>query len=170
MKIWMYRIFISLIINCFFISQAQAAGKFYNSNLMNKSAGHDYISGAQAGDVLIKVNLWGAVHQPGIHSIPAKTDLLTLLSYAGGPTDKAILDEVTIKRDLGSSRKLIRVDMEALVKGSSHHHIDLAPNDVIVVPAKDPLISQDTLAVVGLSSLILSTILTAILIDRNNNK
>ena len=87
------------------------------------------------------------------------------MSYAGGPTDRAILDEVTIKRRTSQAQKLIKVDLEELVQGASHHNVELAPDDVIIVPADKPLISNDTLAVVGVASIILSTILTAVIID-----
>lgn len=160
------KILLYFVLSTFYFSQVQAAGNYYNSMLNQQSAGHDFISGAQPGDVLIKINLWGAVHKPGIHRVPAKTDLLSLMSYAGGPKDNAILDEVTIKRDLGKTQKLITVNLEDLVKGASHHQINLAPNDVIVVPASKPLVSQDTLTIISVTSIILSTVFTAILIDR----
>ena len=158
-------LFIQGICFFFFTGQCFAANNLLNTSLLSSSAGHDFISGAQPGDVLIKVNLWGAVHKPGIHRIPSKTDLLTLMSYAGGPTDRAILDEVTIKRRTSQAQKLIKVDLEELVQGASHHNVELAPDDVIIVPADKPLISNDTLAVVGVASIILSTILTAVIID-----
>ena len=47
--------------------------------------GSEYVSGAQTGNVLMRINLWGAVGKPGIHHVPAKTNLINLLSYAGGP-------------------------------------------------------------------------------------
>lgn len=170
MKIILKQIFLKVSILLMVCNPAYGAGSFYQSAANQQSAGHDFISGAQVGDVLIKINLWGAVHKPGIHRVPSKTDLLSLMSYAGGPKDNAILDEITIKRDVGKTRKLITVNLEELVKGASHHHIELAPNDVIVIPASKPLIGADTLAVIGVTSIILSTLFTAILIDRTTKK
>lgn len=114
----------------------------------------------------MRVNLWGAVNRPGIHHIPVKTDLMSLLSYAGGPTSKAMLEEVTIKREVGNTRKLITIDVEELIQGVSHHHVELAPNDVVVIQHNEPLIDKDTLSVVTMISVIMSTILTAAFIDR----
>lgn len=134
-----------------------------------KQMGAEFMSGNRPGTVLMKVNLWGAVNRPGIHHVPVRTDLMSLLSYAGGPANNALLGEVTIKREIGTSRKLIKVDVEELIKGVSHHQVELAANDIVVIPASEPLVSQDTLALMGAISLIASTILAAVYIDRASN-
>ena len=132
--------------------------------------GAEYTSGDQPGTVLMRVNLWGAVNRPGIHNIPVKSDLMQLISYAGGPISEALLDEVTIKREVGNTRKLINVNVEELIHGVSHHQVELAPNDIIVIPKDEPLIDKDTLAVVTMLSVIMSTILAASLVDRAQNR
>lgn len=165
MKRLLKTLLIQFICFTFFTGQCLAANSLLNTSYLSQTAGHDFVSGAQPGDVLMRVNLWGAVHKPGIHRIPSKTDLLTLMSYAGGPTDSAILDGITIKRKTGQSQKLIKVDLEDIVQGSSHYNLELAPEDVIIVPASKPLISSDTVAVVGVISLILTSILTVVIID-----
>src|SRR4051812_38256259 len=60
--------------------------------------GSEYVSGNFPGAVLIPINLWGAVGKPGIHHVPTRTDLVTLISLAGGPTGDASLGDVSIKR------------------------------------------------------------------------
>lgn len=136
----------------------------------DQSRGAEYVSGNQPGTVLMRVNLWGAVNRPGIHHIPIKTDLMSLVSYAGGPKNDALLDEVTIKREVGNTRKLIKVDVEELIQGVSHHHVELAPNDIVVIPQDEPLVDKDTLAVVTMISVIMSTILAAAFIDRAQSR
>lgn len=150
-------------------SFAQSTNYLNIPRFENKFSGTEYISGNTPGTVLMKVNLWGAVNRPGIHHVPVNTDLMSLMSYAGGPTSKAILDEVTIKRDLGKKRKLIRIDVEELVGGVSHHHVELAPNDIVVIPASEPLISQDTVTMITLISVVASTVLAFVLIDQRND-
>lgn len=169
MKKIINRIFSTLICSFLISAQAAAQNSYLGIPKFDKVSGAEYVSGNQPGTVLMKVNLWGAVNRPGIHHIPVKTDLMSLVSYAGGPTGKAILDEVTIKREVGNKRKLIRVDVEELIQGVSHHHVELAPNDIVVIPSDEPLISQDTLAIVGLVSIIMSTVLAAVYIDRAQN-
>jgi NADH:ubiquinone oxidoreductase subunit F (NADH-binding) len=159
-----------LISSLFISAQASAQNTSYlGLENLAKSGGAEFISGNQPGTVLMKVNLWGAVNRPGIHHVPIRTDLMSLMSYAGGPTGKAILDKVTIKRETENTRKLIKVDVEELIQGESHYNVELAPNDIIVIPTDEPLISSDTLAVVSLVSLVMSTILAAVYIERRRN-
>ena len=125
--------------------------------------GSEFVSGARSG-VLMKVNIWGAVGKPGIHHVPAKTGLIDLLSYAGGPAARAELDSVLIKRDTGKSRKRIRIDVEEIINGSGIHQIPLEPNDIVVVPVDEPLIAPDTVALLGVVSIITTIVLTGFLI------
>src|SRR5207244_1830868 len=66
--------------------------------LLGRARGNEFVSGDTPGAVLMKVNLWGAVNRPGIHYVPLRTDLVTLLSYAGGPMPNAEMDQMLIKR------------------------------------------------------------------------
>ena len=113
---------VSLGLSLFLVSgQVYAQSSSYlGIQKFNQSRGAEYVSGNQPGTVLMRVNLWGAVNRPGIHHIPIKTDLMSLVSYAGGPKNDALLDEVTIKREVGNTRKLIKVDVEELIQGVSH--------------------------------------------------
>lgn len=131
--------------------------------------GNEFYSGYEPGAVLMKVNLWGAVHKPGIHHVPSKTNLVTLLSYAGGPTQKAILDEVIIKREQGKTSKRIKVDVDQLLDEASHHNIPLEPNDVIMIRSKEPLLSSDTVVLVGVIGTIVTIIATSIIIKDSSN-
>lgn len=166
------RIFSVLISTLLIHSQVHAqsssylgVGK-YNDNL----SGTEYTSGNQPGTVLMRVNLWGAVLRPGIHNVPIKTDLMTLISYAGGPSDRALLDDVIIKREVGNSRKVLEVDVEELISGTSHHQVELAPNDIIVIPKDQPLLGGDSIAILTILTFILSSIVAVSTIDRNNKQ
>lgn len=161
---------LTCLVCCSLIS-AQAYGQsasFLNNMTFDRASGAEFISGNQPGTVLMKVNLWGGVNRPGIHHVPVKTDLMSLMSYAGGPTHRANLDDVTIKRDMGNKQEVIEVDVEELLTGASHHHVELAPNDIIVVPESQPLVSQDTVAVIGIISVVISAAIAISVIDRNN--
>lgn len=67
-------------------------------DVLGKGHGSEYVSGDHSHPVLMQINLWGGVTKPGIHYVPVDTDLITLLSYAGGPVEGAKLDKVVIKR------------------------------------------------------------------------
>ena len=131
------------------------------------TAGSEFMSGQEAGTVMMKVNLWGAVRKPGIHHIPVKTDLVALMSFAGGPNDNAIIDEITIKRQQGNKQTRINVDLSQLIHGEYNGNLTLQPDDIIVVPANEPWISQNTFTVAIFASTIATIILSAVLIDKN---
>ena len=50
-------------------------------------------------EILIQVNVWGYVGRPGQYLVPRHTDLISLISFAGGPRDGANLGEVRIIRE-----------------------------------------------------------------------
>jgi hypothetical protein len=58
--------------------------------------------------VNIKVAVWGFVRFPGKYVIPVYSKVNDLISYAGGPTDEARLEEMRIVRtDSSSSKQMI---------------------------------------------------------------
>lgn len=140
-----------------------------NESYSRFSAGSEYLSGQEPGTVMMKVNLWGAVRKPGIHHVPVKTDLIALMSYAGGPNDNAILDEITIKRVKGNRQSKLQVDLNQLIHGDGVQDLALQPDDIVVVSANEPWISQDTFTLAIFTSTIASIILSAVLIDRNTS-
>ena len=69
---------------------------------------------AKPGEITMQVNVWGFVQKPGRYEIPISTDLVELLSFAGGPMQYAKLDEVKIIRladSTGAGRRDILVDL-----------------------------------------------------------
>src|SRR4051812_16725778 len=75
-------------------------------------SGSEFVSGDYPGAVLMRVNLWGAVGKPGIHFVPAQTDLVTLLSFAGGPSEAAKMSGLYIKRWTSGKEFVIEVNAE----------------------------------------------------------
>jgi hypothetical protein len=55
--------------------------------------------------VNIKVSVWGFVRFPGKYVIPVYSKINDLISYAGGPTDEARLEEMRIIRTDSSNAK-----------------------------------------------------------------
>ena len=49
------------------------------------------IPGEAGQGLAIKVHIWGQVHRPGRYLVPDGTDLVGLISFAGGPTSGAKL-------------------------------------------------------------------------------
>ena len=49
-------------------------------------------------ELLMKVNIWGFVRKPGQYMIPPNTDLISLMSFAGGPIEQAKIKSIKIVR------------------------------------------------------------------------
>ncbi len=104
-------------------------------NYQNRGA--QYIIGNQ-DQLLIRVNIWGFVRMPGQYLVPNKTDLVSLISYAGGPLEDAQLKNVRLIRTaLGdSSEKIMVLNLKKYMEsGATNVDPMLLPNDTIIVPA-----------------------------------
>lgn len=145
-----------------FAPSAQAAGGTgfsLGSELNTAGAGAEYVSGNYPGAILMPVNLWGSVSKPGIHHIPTQTDLLTLLSLAGGPLPDARMDTISIKRRTGKQEQIIEVDADDLLTRAGIPSPILEPNDIIVVPRDRPTISSNTVTTITFVGSVLGIIL-----------
>jgi len=125
-------------------------------NIVRKvGEGNQYYLG-QANELLIRVNVWGRVHHPGQYFVPASTDLITLLSAAGGPVPRSRLGDVRIIRtspDTGD--EVILVDVKKFMKTADSRLIpDLKPEDTVVVHGSTwQFISDFTQLVGGFASI-----------------
>jgi hypothetical protein len=127
--------------------------------------GAEYVSGNYPGAILMPVNLWGAVGKPGIHHVPTQTDLVTLLSLAGGPGADAEIDHITIKRRFSGEEQVIRVDADDILNKPGVRSPVLEANDIIIVPREKPPISNTTLTTVTFAATVLSAILAGVAIS-----
>jgi hypothetical protein len=97
----------------------------------------------------IRVSILGYVRFPGRYVIPNGSTIIDLLSYAGGPTPEAFLDEIGyfhMKED--SSYSISKIDYEGLLKVSSkltnrEKTIQLTPGDIITVPGTQKMYFKD---------------------------
>ncbi len=68
----------------------------------NQGAYYDY---SDPTSLNIKVAVWGFVKYPGKYIIPIESNVYDLLSYAGGPTEDAHLDDLRIFRTAADSEQ-----------------------------------------------------------------
>jgi hypothetical protein len=98
------------------------------------SAAYYYIS--KTGEITMPLNLWGMVKNPGRYEVPISTDLVQLLSFAGGPLPDADLSYVKItrtERREDSFRKVeFILDLRYLDKLDSQA-LSLRPGDTIFI-------------------------------------
>ena len=101
------------------------------------TAGYSY-SGTlnEAHQLKILTYIWGQIQRPGLYIVPDDTDILTLMSLAGGPTVDAKLQSVRIVRrdDLGGEQIII-VDMKKYIETGDYELVPmLMPGDTIIIP------------------------------------
>lgn len=92
---------------------------------------------AKPGDITITVSIWGFVQRPGLYEVASSTDLVNLISLAGGPNTYAKLNDVEVVRtkknkDGSYLRRRFHVDLSKLTK-LKEDQIELKPGDVIYV-------------------------------------
>ncbi|MGH2569600.1 MAG: polysaccharide biosynthesis/export family protein [bacterium] len=90
----------------------------------------------------ILVHVMGQVQTPGEYRVPDKTNVLELISKAGGPTDFARLSGVIVKRGGGTSSaesskgEVIHVNLESYLTRENAKPVPiLQPGDVVTVPS-----------------------------------
>lgn len=99
-------------------AQEPIPGDFGRVTGTESTAGPYYFF-TERGAPTVRVELWGAVAQPGLYDLRAGTDLRTLLSIAGGPTFEFIptqrqrIDIVITRGPDGARERLEVLDIEA---------------------------------------------------------
>jgi len=97
-----------------------------------QKSGNIFYSSTNPNQLLIKANVWGAVHFPGIHFLPKGTTLLDAVSIAGGPVDSANTDEVTLSTVENGKTKISELSLSQTLAGHEYNP-ELKPGDVVVV-------------------------------------
>ncbi len=93
-------------------------------------------SGTLAGteQLKIKTYIWGQVQKPGLYIVPDNTDLITLISSAGGPTEVAKMGKLRIVRSTAEGDKIIYVNLKKYLKTGNYDLIPiLQPGDTVVI-------------------------------------
>jgi polysaccharide biosynthesis/export protein len=102
---------------------------------LNTASAYTY-SGSMSNEEKLKIYtyIWGQVLRPGLYIVPDDTDLLTLLSLAGGPSENAKLSKIRIIRPTSNSQKVILVNLKAYMETGNETLIPiLQPGDTIIV-------------------------------------
>jgi competence protein ComEA len=152
----------------FFQAQVtHAQSSYFDVKEPNRAA--EYIHRSSPKESLISVQLFGAVRNPGIYYVPPQTDLLKLVTLAGGPAD-ADLTEVIVRKTDPSQKGVYELDLNKLMKSTTDvKPFKLTQDDFVYVPKKQPWISSDIAQSVTIVSLITSIILTSVLIEKNSD-
>ncbi len=113
--------------------------------------------------VNIMVNIWGYVRFPGKYYVPENSRALDLLSYAGGPTPDAFLNDIRLYRGSTDKEGLLKVlNFDDLMNNQNPKVKDLdipllLPGDIMLVPGEPKLYFRDYVAIyTSITSVIIS--------------
>ena len=161
--------FLVILIEMAFVKStyAQSEAGIGSINPNSSPAAFYYIS--KPGEVTMQINIWGAVQRPGRYEAPTSTNLIQLVSYAGGPNQDAKIDKVKImrwiKKNDGTSKEEYFVDLEEL-STIDESKLVLYPGDTIFIDHTSWSTVRDILTVVTTAALITSAIVNVIIVDR----
>jgi hypothetical protein len=168
-----HRWFAALAIFPFLVSGAAgqiSTGTFGQDILRPSSASYYYI--AKPSELSMQVNIWGYVNNPGRYEVATSTDLVELLSYAGGPTADALMDNVRITRSYERSETgppaEIYLDLEDLANVNSSDLV-LYPNDTIFIDHSSWLNIRDVFVVITTAAIVTTAVANVIIaVDRTS--
>ncbi len=90
---------------------------------------------------VIRVSVLGEVRSPGLLSVEPGTNLIHLITLAGGPTERANMKAVRVIR----AGRPYEVDLQSALSGSSAGRVVLFSNDVVFLDRKRGF-TRDTLS------------------------
>jgi hypothetical protein len=156
--------FVLLLSSLVFAQDELQFGSGINPLRQSQGAFYDY---SDPDAVNIKVSVWGFVRYPGKYIVPVYSNAFDLLSYSGGPTDDANLDELKIFRmSEDSVQTFIKLNYKEFLWGDELESQKQAPQilsgDILLVPGTDRLYFKDYLLIV--TSLVSVAVSLAILI------
>ncbi len=117
----------------------------------------------------IKVSVWGFVKFPGRYIVPMNTTVIDLISFAGGPTDAAKLEDMRLYRTLeDSTYKIFNFNFNELLWEKEVKKLVMPPqllaSDVVVLPGEPRLYFKDYL---GLTLSVTSTVISLAILVLN---
>ena len=121
-------------------------------------------------ELLIPVNILGAVNRPGQFMVSSKTDLIALVAFAGGFQEEANLKEVKIMRKMGDHGKpnMIKVNLEQYyVIGDQQQSPPLMPDDTIIITNRKSLAAKTVSDIARTAAYIAQIVYIFVLIERN---
>ena len=101
-----------------------------------QSAGH-YIYLGEGDELLMNVQIWGQVKNSGLYSLPEESDITTLISLAGGPTEHADLSGIKVIRKGVEKDSLFTINLKKSLLGGEKEKTMLEPGDIVeIMPSK----------------------------------
>lgn len=126
----------AMLLICWFLAWSNPASA-QSGGYLERAQGHAGTSGdIYEREVLIEVQIWGQVNKPGRYRVPVATDVVALLSYAGGPTEDAALSRVKLVRGAYGTGQTQKVNISKYTGKADRSLVPmLEQGDVVMVPS-----------------------------------
>lgn len=101
------------------------------------------------GSINIKVAVWGYISRPGKYIIPDYTTVTDLISFAGGPSQEAVMDDLRIYRIReDGTEEMIKFSYDDIMweenlTAKTRQTPALKASDILVIPGSPKLFFQD---------------------------
>lgn len=134
--------FFVLVLSCAPCLRAQIFDQVPQKGSSVFGGGGAYYNFSSGSGCELKVSIWGFVGNPGRYNLPCETNLMELLSFAGGPREGAFLDKILIIRRGGPEKQIeikegFTIDLQKYLKvthvGSAAIDLLLFPGDLVIV-------------------------------------
>lgn len=139
---------------------AQVTNSSISSGTPNAQAGA-YYNVAKLGELTMQVNVWGFVQHPGRYEVASNIDLVQLVSFAGGPTQDADMEDVRIsrivRRDGILTAKDIRINLKRLDR-LEEAKLLLQPGDTIFIDHTSWLTIRDVVSVITAAAIVTAAV------------
>ena len=118
------------------LAQSQPISRLEDRSRASPASYYNYVD---PGQEPIRVNVWGAVRDPGLYAVPSDTYLSTLLSLAGGPA--------IAPRDQGEHREIV-LRLSRMTESGREVVYETVMQDEVLPDVEDPLLREgDTLTI-----------------------
>lgn len=145
-----------------------------SSNLGRYQPQGGYYDYSDPGTVNIKVAVWGYVRFPGRYTVPINTNMVDLISLAGGPVVDANLDDIRLyKVDESANQEMLKYNYNDLLWSEGLMNTPdkipgLEAGDVLVVPGEPKYFFRENLSMwLSILSALISLTILVLNITRN---
>jgi len=115
-----------------------------------QSGAHYILPGGSGASIRISINLWGEIAAPGVYQVPIGTDLVSLISGAGGPLETAKLRKVKILRAAAqdTTPRIVEANIKRYMKTGDRDALPpLQAGDTIIIPRQVNFLTSEAFTV-----------------------
>lgn len=140
-------LFFLIILNSGFVF-AQSDDLRLGSYSVQRPSNGSMFDYSEPDKVNMKVSVWGYVRLPGKYIIPVNSSVSDLISYAGGPTSDALLEDIRLIKTLpDSTQQVITINYNELMFEpkivNKMKSPVLQPGDILVLPGEPRFYFRD---------------------------